>query len=91
VSPTIFDDLQVKAYGEEYPFGDLATVQVQGSNTLLIKVFDEGCKEEVYKTLLRSEYELSATSEGPDIKVKLGTSKKEHIEAGMAKVKELGM
>jgi hypothetical protein len=25
-SPTIFNDLEVKAYGEEYPFGDLATV-----------------------------------------------------------------
>ena len=79
----------MKAYGEEYPLGDLATTVVQGSNSLLIKVFDEGVKEEVFKSLTRSEYELSASSEGPDIRVKLGTSRKEHVQAGLAKVKDL--
>jgi ribosome recycling factor len=62
---------------------------VQGTNNLLIKVFDESIKEEVFKAITRSDYELSATSEGSDIRVKLGTSRKEHITAGMAKVKEL--
>ena len=85
----MFNDLMVKAYGEEYPLGDLATTVVQGSNSLLIKVFDESVKEEVYKSLTRSEYELSATSEGPDIRVKLGTSRKEHVQTGLSKVKEL--
>ena len=79
----------VKAYGEEYPLGDLATTVVQGSNSLLIKVFDESVKEEVFKSLTRSEYELSANSEGADIRVKLGTSRKEHVQAGLGKVKEL--
>ena len=27
-SPQIFNDLEVKAYGEMYPFGDLATTVV---------------------------------------------------------------
>ena len=87
-SPTIFNDVLCRAYGEEYPLGDLATTVVQGSNVLLVKVFDESVKEEVLKGLQRSEFELSCQMEGKDIRVKLGTSRKEHIEAGLKKVKE---
>ena len=49
----------VRAYGEEYPLGDLATTVVQGSNNLLVKVFDESVKEDVLKGLQRSDFELS--------------------------------
>ena len=87
-SPTIFNDIMVKAYGEEYPLADLATTMVQGSSNLLIKVFDESVKEEVLKALQRSDFELSLTTEGKDIRCKLGTSRKEHAEAGLKKVKE---
>uniref|UniRef100_A0A7S3MJH8 Ribosome recycling factor domain-containing protein n=1 Tax=Favella ehrenbergii TaxID=182087 RepID=A0A7S3MJH8_9SPIT len=87
-SPTIFNDVMCRAYGEEYPLGDLATTVVQGSNSLLIKVFDESVKEEVLKGLQRCDFELSCQMEGKDIRVKLGTSRKEHIEAGLKKVKE---
>ena len=89
-SPTIFNDIAVKAYGEEYPLGDLATTVVQGTNNLVIKVFDESVKEEVLKALQRSDFELSLQMDGKDIRVKLGTSRKEHAEAGQKKVKELG-
>jgi len=51
--------LEVKAYGEMYPMGDLATTVVQGQNNLLVKVFDETVKEEVLKALQRSDFELS--------------------------------
>lgn len=87
-SPTIFNDILVKAYGEEYPLGDLATTVVQGSNQLMIKIFDESVKDEVLKALQRSDFELSLQMEGKDIRVKLGTSRKEHAEAGLKKVKE---
>ena len=80
----------VKAYGEEFPLGDLATTVVQGSNNLVIKVFDEGVKEEVLKSLQRSDFELSVQTEGKDIKVKLGASRTEHAAAGIKKVKEFG-
>ena len=50
-SPTIFNDILVKAYGEDYPLGDLATTVVQGSNSLMIKIFDESVKEELLKAL----------------------------------------
>jgi len=50
-SPTIFNDIQVRAYGEEYPLGDLATTVVQGTNSLMIKIFDESVKEELIKAL----------------------------------------
>ena len=76
------------AYGEQYPLGDLAMTVVQGSNSLMVKVFDESVKEEVLKGLQRSEFELSCQMEGKDIRVKLGTSRKEHIEAGLKKIKE---
>ena len=46
-------------------------------------------KEEVIKTILRSEYEVNCTVEGKDIKVKLGASKKEHIEAALKKIKNV--
>ena len=55
---------------------------------MLVKVFDESVKEEVLKSLNRSDFELSCQMEGKDIRVKLGTSRKEHIEAGLKKIKE---
>ena len=87
-SPTIFNDLEVKAYGDMCPLGDLATTVVQGNNNLLLKVFDESVKDEVLKALQRSDFEISAQMEGKDIRVKLGTSRKEHIEKGLAKSKQ---
>ena len=68
--------------------GDLATTVVQGSSNLVIKIFDESVKEELLKALQRSEYEMSVQTEGSDIKIKLGTSRKEHAQAGIKKVKE---
>ena len=53
----------------------------------MVKVFDEGVKDEVLKALTRSEFDVSCTMEGKDIKVKLGTSKKEFIDAAMKKIK----
>ncbi len=53
-----------------------------------MKVFDESVREEVLKALQRSDFELSLQMDGRDIKVKLGTSRKEHAEAGLKKVKE---
>lgn len=50
-SPTIFNDIEVNAYGEKQLLGDLATTVVQGSNNLLVKVFDESVKDEVLKAL----------------------------------------
>ena len=49
----------VRAYGEEYPLGDLATTVVQGNNNLLIKIFDESVREDVLKSLQRSDFELA--------------------------------
>ena len=89
-SPTIFNDIPVKAYGEEYPLGELATTVVQGTSNLIVKVFDESVRDEVLKALQRSDFELSVQMEGKDIRVKLGTSRKEHAEAGLKKVKEYG-
>jgi ribosome recycling factor len=58
-SPTIFNDLEVKAYGEMQMFGDLAMTVVQGNNNLMVKVFDDSVKDEVIKTLNRSDFDLS--------------------------------
>lgn len=53
-----------------------------------MKVFDESVKEEVLKALQRSDFDLSSVAaEGKDIRVKLGTSRREHIEAGLKKVR----
>jgi len=78
----------VKAYGEEYPLGDLATTVVQGSSNLVVKIFDETVREDVLKALQRSDFEMSCQIEGKDIRVKLGTSRKEHIDSGLKKIKE---
>ena len=86
-SSTMFDDLEVKAYGETHFIKDLASTSVQGTNTLLLKVFDETVKDEVLKTLSRTEFEMSVQLEGKDIKIKLGTSRKEHVAAGLKKIK----
>ena len=42
-------------------------------------MFDEATKEEVVKALQRSDFELNIQVLGDDIRVKLGTSRKEHI------------
>ena len=48
----------VNAYGDSYPFSEIAQTIVKGSNVLLIKVFDDSVKEEVMKSLARSEMDL---------------------------------
>ena len=86
-SPNIFDNLEVNAYGEKHTFSDLSQTIVKGTNALIVKVFDEGVKDEVIKALQRSDLDLSISQEGKDIKVKLGTSKKEHIDAAFKQIK----
>ena len=58
-SPRIFDDIEVKAYGETHLFQDVAQTVVQGNNNLVVKVFDEACRDEVIKSLQRSEFDLA--------------------------------
>lgn len=87
-SPNIFDHLEITAYGEKHPFTDLCQVIVKGSNLLLVRVFDDAAKEDVIKALQRvQDFDLNVTVEGKDLKVKLGTSKKEHVDAAMKQVK----
>ena len=83
-APNMFDHIEVVAYGEKHKFSDLGQVIVKGTNNLLVRVFDENAKEDVIKALQRvQEFDLNVTVEGKDLKVKLGTSKKEHIEAAL--------
>lgn len=89
-SPTIFDHLEVSAYGEKHPFGDLCQTIVKGNSNLLVRVFDETVKDDVLKALARCEFDIQVNSEGKDIRVKLGTSKKEHVDAALKQVKALG-
>lgn len=88
-SPTIFDHLEVNAYNEKHPFSDLCQTIVKGSNNLLVRVFDENVKDDVIKALVRSEFDVNCTMEGKDIKVKLGTSKKEHLDAALKQLKSI--
>ena len=84
----MFDHLEITAYGEKHPFADLCQVIVKGSNQLLVRVFDDAAKEDVIKSLQRAQdYDMNVTVEGKDIKVKLGTSKKEHQDAALKQVK----
>ena len=53
-----------------------------------MKVFDEGVKDEVLKALQRSDFDLQVQLEGKDIRVKLGTNRKEQVAAALKKVKE---
>ena len=53
----------------------------------MIKILVYSVKEELIKALQRSEFELSLQTEGKDIRVKLGTNRKEHAQAGLKKVK----
>ena len=55
---------------------------------MIVKVFDESVKDEVLKALQRSEFDLNVQLDGKDIRVKLGTSRKEHMAAALKKVKE---
>lgn len=87
-SPSMFDHLEVIAYGEKHPFSDLCQVIVKGTNNLMVRVFDDNVKEDVIKALQRAqEFDMNVTVEGKDLKVKLGTSKKEHIDAALKLVK----
>ena len=58
-SPTIFNEIEVSAYGEKQLLSDLATTVVQGNNNLVVKVFDETVKDDVLKALQRSEFDMS--------------------------------
>lgn len=87
--PNIFDHLEINVYNEKHPFSDLCQTIVKGNNMLHVKVFDEGAKDEVLKALTRSDFDLTCSVEGNDIKVKLGTSKKEHIDIALKKIKAI--
>lgn len=88
-SPTMFDHLEITAYGEKHPFADLCQVIVKGTNLLLVRVFDDAAKEDVIKALQRAQdFDMNVTVEGKDLKVKLGTSKKEHMDAALKQVKQ---
>ncbi|CDW84088.1 ribosome recycling factor [Stylonychia lemnae] len=89
-STDIFDDIEVTAYGEKHPFSDLCQTIVKGNNNMLVRVFDENVKDDVIKALTRSELDLNCTLEGKDIKVKLGTTKKETIDAAIKQIKSCG-
>ena len=89
-SNDIFDDLEVKAYGEFHPFGDLCQTIVRGNQLLTVKVFDESVKDEVIKSLTRAELDIEVQMEGKDIKVKMGLGKKEHQAQALKKIKDLG-
>ena len=54
----VFDDIEVKAYGEIYPFGDLCQTIVRGNQLLTEKVYDESVRDEVLKSLSRCEMDL---------------------------------
>ncbi len=87
-SPNIFDHLEIVAYGEKHPFTDMCQTIVKGTNNLMVRVFDENVKEDVIKALQRAQdFDLNVTVEGKDLKVKLGTSKKEHIDAALKQLK----
>lgn len=89
-APDIFDHVEVSAYGQKQAFSQVGQVIVKGSQTLLVKVFDEAVREEVVKALTRSEFDLTCTVEGKDVKVKLGASKKEVVEAALKLLKAVG-
>ena len=89
-SNDIFDEIQVKAYGEMHPFGDLCQTIVRGNQLLSVKVFDESVKDEVIKSLQRSELDIEVQMEGKDIKVKMGLGKKEHQQQALKKIKDYG-
>ena len=88
-SPDLFDDLQVKAYGEMQDFIDVAQTIVRGDQLLIIKVYDESVKDEVVKSLNRCDMDIEISMEGKDIRVKLGIAKKEHIDKSLKIVKSI--
>ena len=54
-----------------------------------VKVFDDSIKDEVIKTLTRSDMDIEISMEGKDIRVKMGLGKKEHQAQSLKKMKEL--
>ena len=57
-SQDLFDDLEVKAYGEMQSFQDVAQTIVKGEQLLIIKVFDDSVKDEVVKSLTRCDMDI---------------------------------
>jgi ribosome recycling factor len=80
-APNIFDNIEISVKGEKHPFKDLCQTIVKGSNSLMVRIFDENHKDDVIRALQRADLDLNCVMEGKDLKVKLGTSKKEHIDA----------
>ena len=82
-SNDIFDELEVKAYGEMSRLGDLCQTIVRGNQLLTVKCFDESVKEEVIKSLNRSNFDIEVQMEGKDIRVKMGLGKKEQQDKAL--------
>ena len=89
-SNDIFDEIEVKAYGEMTRFGDLCQTIVRGQQLLTVKVYDESVKDEVLKSLTRSDMDIEVQMEGKDIRVKMGLGKKEHQAKALKQIKQHG-
>lgn len=80
VSVDMFDHIVINAFGEKHAFSDLCQILVKGQNSLIVKVFEDNFKDEILKAIAREDLDMSVSTEGKDIKVKLGTTKKEVLE-----------
>ena len=70
-SPSLLDGIVVEYYGTPTPLRQLASVTVEDSRTLKIKVFDRSMSPAVEKAIMASDLGLNPNSAGSDIRVPL--------------------
>jgi len=83
----IFDDLQVKAYGDQQDWSEVCQTIVRGTSSLTVKIYDPSVKDEVVKALNQADLDIEIAMEGKDIKVKMGQARKEHQQEAVRKAK----
>ena len=71
MTPNIFDNVMVHAYGDKFPLKELAQWMLRGETNLLVSMYDDSLKESTMKALNMHDSELEVTIEGKYISVKM--------------------
>ena len=70
-SPNLLDPLQIEAYGQSMPIGQVATVSVPEPRLLSVSVWDRGMVHAVEKAIRDSDLGLNPLTEGQTIRLRI--------------------
>lgn len=89
-NPLVLDKIQVEYYGTPTPLRQIATVNVQDGQTLVIAPYDKTALNEIEKAILKSDLGVTPNSDGINIRLTFPQPTEERRKELVKIVKKLG-